>query len=63
MPPQQPSASWRAMIQSAQRLRAALLARLGSLGSIWWSALSSPLNASDQGSRLSALGGRPGTAA
>ena len=51
------------MIQSVQRLRAALLARLGSLGSIVWSALSSPLNASDHGSRLSALGGRPGTAA
>ena len=63
MPPQQPSASWRAMIQSVQRLRAALLARLGSLGSIVCSALSSPLNASDHGSRLSALGGRPGTRA
>ncbi len=63
MPPQQPSASWRAMIHSTQRLRAALRARLGSLGSTWCSALSSPLNASDQGSRLSALGGRPGTVA
>ena len=51
------------MIQSVQRLRAARLIPLGILGSILCSALSRVLNASDHGSRLSALGGRPGTGA
>ena len=63
MPPQQPSASWRAMIQSVQRRSAARLARAGIRGSTLCSALSRVLNATDQASFWSALGGRPGTAA
>ena len=63
MPPQQPSASWRAMIQSVQRRSAARLARAGIRGSTLCSALSKALKASDHGSFLSPLGGRPGTAA
>ena len=63
MPPQQPSASWRAMIQSVQRRRAARRARFGNFGSIACSALSRAVNARDHGSFWSALGGRPGTSA
>ena len=63
MPPQQPSASWRAMIQSVQRRRAARRARRGIRGATLCSALSRAVKASDQGSFWSPLGGRPGTAA
>jgi len=48
MPPQQPSASWRAMIHSVQRRRAARRAPAGNRFSALCSSLSSPLNASDQ---------------
>ena len=60
MPPQQPSASWRAMIHSAQRRSAARRARSGIRCSTLCSALSRPLKNSDQGSRWPAFGGRPG---
>ena len=63
MPPQQPSVSWRAMIHSTQRRSAARRARFGSRGVTACSALSRALNASDQGSFWSPLGGRPGTLA
>ena len=51
------------MIQSVQRRSAALLARAGIFGSTLCSALSRVLNATDQASFWSALGGRPGVAA
>src|ERR1700743_2091357 len=63
MPPQHPSASWRAMIQSVQRRSAARRDRAGILDSTLCSALSRVLNATDQTSRWSPLGGRPGTRA
>ena len=63
MPPQQPSASWRAMIQSMHRRCAARRARLGSLGSSLCSALSRLLNAADQASVCCAFGCLPGTLA
>src|SRR5487761_477295 len=61
MPPQQPSASWRAMIQSMHLRCAARLAFLGSLGSSLCSALSRVLNATDQASFFCALGCWPET--
>ena len=63
MPPQQPSASWRAMIQSMQRRCAARRAFFGSLGSSLCSALSRLLKAMDQTSFCCALGCLPGTLA
>src|SRR5215471_1568161 len=59
MPPQQPSASCLAMIQSVQRRSAAWRTLFGSRGPIACSALSSALNAADQGSFWSPFGGGP----